>query len=172
MRSCLTCRRWGISRVVFLCSPSLASGTEKKGKKMKRIINKLLSWRLIVVMLWAACNVGVSSTESFIAGTDYKLWRQVKDSTYHKGLTTYYWYFDKKGKWQVYVKYKNDNKIVKPNLGDVVLIEKWSINNGSVIIGGKSYKIMMLNDTCFSFKDSSKNTTINLQYKNDKLQLR
>jgi hypothetical protein len=63
---------------------------------------------------------------------------------------------------------KNQNEIVPLEMGDVLLIEKWkTVARDSVSIGGRNYKIDLLNDTNFAFSNREDLTV--LVYKNDKL---
>ncbi|MET3982149.1 hypothetical protein ABIB62_004756 [Mucilaginibacter sp. UYP25] len=134
-------------------------------------INKLFNCQLILVILFCgSCNTNISTKQKLIAGSDYKLWQEIKDTTRHKGSSITYWYFDKKGKSRLYIKYKNASKIVRLDLGDIVLNEYWNLaEGGKVDIGGKIYKIDVLNDTCFSFRDTTKSQETKLVYKNDKI---
>ena|GEM_PF-3613848 len=87
-----------------------------------------------------------------------------------KSSASFYWYFNKQNKFDIYIKYKNRNIIEKPDAGDIELIETWSmVSPTKVSIGGKVYKIRLLNDSCFFLKDTALNQDIKLIYHGDKL---
>ena len=85
-------------------------------------VNNIFNYQLALCVLFTvACNSDVSIKKNLISGSDYKLWQEVKDAKKSKGSSIIYWYFDREGKFKLYVKYKNANKIVNLDLGDVVL---------------------------------------------------
>ena len=131
---------------------------------MKRIHITLLG---LIIAFGLGCAVS-SNDKELIAGSDYKLWQRVDPQSEERGTRTYY-FFDAKGNYKLFKKYKNQDKIVPYEMGDVLLIEEWkTLGRDSVSIGGMDYKIELLNDTAFSFSDSEKQLTM-LIYKNDKL---
>lgn len=132
-------------------------------------IRQLIFFGILLICFYVSCDTK-HSKKKLIAGSDYKLWLETPDSSKHRGLTKRYWYFDNKGKTEPYVKYYRDSVFSKPNLGDIVLINTWSLKDDShVIIHGKTYVIDSLSDNTFSFKDTAMNTLTKLIYKGDRL---
>lgn len=120
----------------------------------------------LIIVLGFGCVIS-SNDKELIAGTDYKLWQIVDPLSEVRGTKIYY-FFDAEGNYKLYKKYKNQNKIVPFEMGDVLLIERWkSVGEDSISIGGRNYKIELLNDTSFSF--SNKGDLTMLVYKKDKL---
>lgn len=116
--------------------------------------------KLVVALLIFCCMSSCGSKqnlEKFITNNDYKYWLVVKDAEMKKAKTIYY--FDNKGRWDIYM-ILVDGHIEKFNANDIVISNRWALlNDSSVEIGGKTYKIEKLNRSEFVYSYEDKAVT-------------
>lgn len=106
---------------------------------------------LLILFLFFSCK---EKKENLIAGSEYKYWLCLSNDTKIKSQIFYY--FDRAGKWLVFVK-DIDGKFNKFNGGDVYFIETWNLINDSVIdIGSEKYKIEILNSNQLILQNNNK----------------
>ena len=119
--------------------------------------------KLVVTLLIFCCMSSCGNKqnlEKFITNNNYKYWLVVKDTMMKKAKTIYY--FDNKGVWNIYTMLVDGN-IEKFNASDIVLSSKWELlNDSSVEIGGRNYKIGKLNrkEFVYSYEDKTVITLI------------
>ena len=90
-------------------------------------------------------------TEMIIAGRSHRYWLMKSQDT----KSQFYYYFDRQGRWYVYVRAYKTSVLTKYDGGDIMLIEKWSLMNDTTInIGGVEYSIRECNDTLLVIKSS------------------
>ena len=90
-------------------------------------------------------------TEMIIAGRSHRYWLMKSQDT----KSQFYYYFDRQGRWYVYVRAYKTSVLTKYDGGDIMLIEKWSlINDTTINIGGMEYCIRECNDTLLVIKSS------------------
>jgi len=143
---------------------------EKMKRKIKRRNSIVCCFFIIAAISCASCRDEIQSKRKLIADSNYRLWKEDQNFMREKSSASFYWYFNKQNKFDIYIKYKNRNIIEKPDAGDIELIETWSmVSPTKVSIGGKVYKIRLLNDSCFFLKDTALNQDIKLIYHGDKL---
>ncbi len=86
-----------------------------------------------------------------IAGRSHRYWLMKSQDT----KSQFYYYFDRQGRWYVYVRAYKTSVLTKYDGGDIMLIEKWSLMNDTTInIGGVEYSIRECNDTLLVIKSS------------------
>ena len=116
--------------------------------------------KLVIALLIFCCMSSCKSKqnlENLITNNDYKYWLVVKDAEMKKAKTIYY--FDNKGKWEIYTMLV-DGKIEKFNANDIVISNKWALlNDSSVEIGGRNYRIKKLNRNEFVYSYEDKTVT-------------
>jgi hypothetical protein len=123
---------------------------------------------LTITIIVSGCHNPESIKKNFISGSNHKLWQKTRDTSMQKGFSTFLYYFDREGRWKVYEKQASDQKIVKANFGDIQNLEKWHlIDTSHVNVNGNDYKIEVLNDSIFSYKNPLTGIKFRLIYKND-----
>ena len=102
-----------------------------------------------VVLSMLSCKK--NNIEMTIAGRNHRYW--LKKS--HAEKSQVYYYFDRQGRWYVYVRAYQASVLTKYDGGDIMLNEKWSlINDTTINIGGMEYGIRECNDTLMVIKSS------------------
>ena len=90
-------------------------------------------------------------TEMIIAGRGHRYWLMKSQDT----KSQFYYYFDRQGRWYVYVRAYKTSVLTKYDGGDIMLIEKWSlINDTTINIGGMEYCIRECSDTLLVIESS------------------
>jgi hypothetical protein len=83
-------------------------------------------------------------------------------------FSTWLYYFDTEGRWKIYERQASDKKIVKADFGDIAMVEKWHfIDTSHINVNDNDYKIEVLNDSIFSYKNPQTGIKFRLVYKND-----
>ena len=107
-----------------------------------------------IIVFWVALSMlscKKNNIEMTIADRNHRYW--LKKS--HAEKSQVYYYFDRQGRWYVYVRAYQASVLTKYDGGDIMLIEKWSLMNDTTInIGGVEYSIRECNDTLLVIKNS------------------
>lgn len=115
----------------------------------KRKKNKIVSLSILIygVILLFGCDGKRASLERIISGTDYKLWQKQDTAAANRGTSTYF-YFNRKGDFQIYKSYRKSKVMEKADYGDVEFEKSWKlIGSDSINIGGEHFRINKINDS-------------------------
>ena len=95
----------------------------------------------MIIFILASCKK--DDLQFVIAGKDNKYWKRIPD----KGRSQTFYYFDRHGKWFVFIKPYKSCAMSKYDGGDALLVEKWSVVRDSVLnIGGIEYRVTRISN--------------------------
>lgn len=96
---------------------------------------------ILTILMLSSCKK--RELQVLVAGQDCKYWLKLSDES--KSQTIYY--FDRSGKWSVFIRPYRSNTMKKYNGGDVMLVEKWSVIDDSILnIGGIGYAVTRISN--------------------------
>ena len=108
---------------------------------------RFLVYILITLML-ASCKE--KDLQMVIAGKNYKYWLKLSD----KSKSQTFFYFNRDGKWSIFIKPYRSSTMKKYNGGDAILVENWSIINDSILnLGGIGYTVTQVSDEMILIKN-------------------
>ena len=103
---------------------------------------------ILTILMLSSCKK--RELQVLVAGQDCKYWLKLSDES--KSQTIYY--FDKSGKWSVFIRPYRSNTMKKYNGGDVMPVEKWSVIDDSILnIGGIGYAVTRISNKMIIIKN-------------------